>query len=86
MINDIGNHIIADESLGIVDSYRDIPTILSEKGIIELEMQEKWIRMIGFRNTLVHEYIEIDRQIVYQVLQDGLSDIEVLKRVFAGFL
>lgn len=85
-MNDISNHIIADESLGIIDSYRDIPNILSEKGIISLEMREKWIRMIGFRNTLVHEYIEIDRQIVYRVLQDGLSDIEVLKRVFAKFI
>jgi len=85
-INDIGNHIIADESLGIVNSYSDIPSILSEKGIVALEMREKWIRMIGFRNTLVHEYIEIDRQIVYQVLQDGLSDIEALKQVFASFL
>jgi uncharacterized protein YutE (UPF0331/DUF86 family) len=54
-VNDIGNHIIADDALGIVDSYSDIPTILSEKGIIEKDMREKWIRMIGFRNTLVHD-------------------------------
>ena len=70
----------------MIDSYSDIPNILSEKGIIEPEMREKWIRMIGFRNTLVHEYIEIDRHIVYQVLQEGLPDIETLTRVFAHFL
>jgi uncharacterized protein YutE (UPF0331/DUF86 family) len=85
-INDIGNHIIADDALGVVDSYSDIPTILNENEIIDLEMREKWIRMIGFRNTLVHEYIEIDRRIVYQVLQEGLADIEVLIQVFAVFL
>jgi len=85
-INDIGNHIIADDALGVVDSYSDIPTILYQKGLIDLEMREKWIRMIGFRNTLVHEYIEIDRQIVYRVLQSGLGDIKALIRVFAGFL
>ena len=85
-INDIGNHIIADDALGVVDSYGDIPTILNEKSIITHEMREKWIRMIGFRNTLVHEYIEIDRKIVYQVLQGGLADIEALIQVFAGFL
>jgi len=45
-----------------------------------------WIRMIGFRNTLVHEYIEIDRKIVYQVLQEDLTDIEALIQVFAKFL
>jgi len=42
--------------------------------------------MIGFRNTLVHEYIEIDRKIVYQVLQEDLTDIEALIQVFAKFL
>ena len=42
--------------------------------------------MIGFRNTLVHEYIDIDRTIVFETLQHGLEDIEQLKRVFAGFL
>ena len=42
--------------------------------------------MIGFRNTLVHEYIEIDRKIVYGVLQNGLGDIEELKRIFAQYL
>lgn len=83
---DIGNHIIADESLGVVDSYGDIPAILCQREVITTKMREKWIRMIGFRNTLVHEYIEIDRQIVYQVLQDGLADIEMLKQVFVGFL
>lgn len=84
--NDIGSHIIADESLGMVDSYSDIPIILSDKGIIELEMREKWIRMIGFRNILVHEYLEIDRKIVYQVLQEDLADFQALKRVFADYL
>jgi uncharacterized protein YutE (UPF0331/DUF86 family) len=42
--------------------------------------------MIGFRNTLVHEYIDIDRTIVFEILQHGLSDIEQLQRVFTGFL
>jgi uncharacterized protein YutE (UPF0331/DUF86 family) len=42
--------------------------------------------MIGFRNTLVHAYIDSDRTIVFETLQNGLRDIEQLKRVFAGFL
>lgn len=86
VVNDIGNHIIADDALGNVDSYRDIPSILHEKKIITQEMREKWIEIIGFRNTLVHEYVEIDRSIVYRVLQNGLQDLESLKRAFAQFL
>ena len=42
--------------------------------------------MIGFRNVLVHEYLDIDRMIVYDVLQNRLGDLEALRRVFARFL
>lgn len=42
--------------------------------------------MIGFRNLLVHEYLEIDRRRVYRVLQENLGDLEALGRVFIRFL
>ena len=83
---DMGNHVIADEGLGVVDWYSDVPRIFLEKGLISFALSEKWIRMIGFRNTLVHGYIDVDRTIVYEVLQNGLGDIEELKRVFARYL
>ncbi len=84
--NDIGNHIVADDALGTVDSYSDIPILLHKAGIIGKEMRKIWIRMIGFRNTLVHDYVDIDHEIVYQVLQSNLEDMETLKRSFAQFL
>ena len=85
-IIDMGNHVIAEMNLGVVNWYSDIPRILAEKGYISYELREKWIRMIGFRNTLVHEYIDIDRKIVFDVLQNGIQDLEELKRIFAKFL
>jgi uncharacterized protein YutE (UPF0331/DUF86 family) len=42
--------------------------------------------MIGFRNILVHEYLEVDRAIVHEVLCKQLGDLNDLKRVFAAFL
>ena len=85
-VNAMGNHVIADEGMGVVDWYSDVPRIFLEKGMISSELSEKWIRMIGFRNTLVHGYMDVDRTIVYEVLQNGLCDIEELKRVFARHL
>ena len=85
-LTDLGNHIIADLNLGEVNWYSDIPSILSKKGYLGSSLEEKWIRMIGFRNTLVHDYVDIDRGIVYEVLKNGLSDIEAIKRIFADFL
>jgi len=83
---DIGNHIIADENLGVINHYSDIPSILVKHGYIQAELAERWIRMVGFRNILVHDYLDIDRDIVYEVLQNNLVDFETLKRFFARFL
>ncbi len=37
-------------------------------------------------NILVHDYLDIDRNIVYDVLQAHLSDLYALRKVFARFL
>ncbi len=42
--------------------------------------------MIGFRNVLVHDYLDIDRNLVYRVLQENLEDITTLHHVFAQWL
>jgi uncharacterized protein YutE (UPF0331/DUF86 family) len=85
-LTDLGNHIIADLALGTVNSYRDIPEILAEQGYIEPELAARWIKMIGFRNVLVHEYLKIDRRIVYDILQTRLGDFEALRQDFSQFL
>jgi uncharacterized protein YutE (UPF0331/DUF86 family) len=83
---DMGSHVIADEHLGVVNWSRDVPTLLADHGYIDEHLRDRWIEMIGFRNVLVHAYLDVDRQIVYEVLQTGLDDIEALRAVFARFL
>ena len=85
-ILDMGNHVIAESDLGIVNWYSDIPSILARKGYIDSDLENKWLQMIGFRNTLVHDYLEIDRGIVYDILENHLEDIEAVKRIFTQFL
>ncbi len=85
-LNDVGNHVVAESGLGTVDWYSDIPRRLREAGLIDSSQEETWIKMIGFRNILVHDYLKIDRKIVFRVLQDNLGDLEAFKQVFARFL
>lgn len=85
-ITDLGNHVVADLRLGVVNWYSDIPTILAEHQYIDTELRERWIQIIGFRNVLVHDYLDVDRKIVYEVLQHRLGDLETLRKVFAQFL
>jgi uncharacterized protein YutE (UPF0331/DUF86 family) len=86
VLMDLGNHVIADLKLGTVEWYSDIPRLLHDAGYISVEMRENWTRMIGFRNVLVHDYLDVDRRVVYEVLQQRLGDIEALRPVFAAFL
>ena len=83
---DMGSHVIAEENLGTIEKSRDIPKRLREHGLIDEDLEQRWIRMISFRNILVHEYLEVDRTIVHEVVLNKLTDLGELKQVFARFL
>ena len=51
----------------------------------ESDLDLAWVRMLGFRDDLVHDYADIDRRIVYQVLQQRPGDLDALGRAFAQF-
>lgn len=61
--------------------------ILNEEKIISRELTKKMVGMVGFRNIVAHDYGEIDYDIVYDVLQNGLKDIkEFLSKIsHAGY-
>ena len=72
---DIANHIIADKGYRTPQGYADSFVILQEEGIIPIELADKMKMVAGFRNILVHDYLEIDNKIVYQSL-NHLHDFE----------
>lgn len=74
---DIGSHIISDEGWGVAGSLSEIFYILQDKGIIKKsDLIDRLISMIGFRNILVHEYEDVNIDIVFNILQNCLKDIE----------
>lgn len=85
-LDDMGNHVIADNELGFIDNYSDIPKIFDREGLINEEESEQWMKMIGFRNILVHDYLQVNRKRVYDILQNNLDDLRSLRDVFIQFL
>ena len=67
---------------GIRDD-RDALVIMEEKKIIGKALSERLLRAKGFRNILVHEYVEIDPDLLYKNLQEGLPDIWEFARCLA---
>lgn len=86
LLDDLGNHVVSDGGLGAVARTSDVPARLAEHGFIDAQTAATWTAMIGFRNLLVHEYLEIDRILVHKHLTERLGDFEDLRRAFAKLL
>jgi uncharacterized protein YutE (UPF0331/DUF86 family) len=85
-ILDIGNHIIADRGYRKPDSYAEILEILSEEGVISGQLSKKMAGMAAFRNVLVHDYLKLDRDKVYQIIKEQVKNFEELAKVYSELL
>ena len=73
---DLAEAIIAFKGFRKPTTLGETFRILNEEKNIDLLLTEKMIRMTGFRNIIAHDYEEINYHTVYQVLHQGLNDIE----------
>jgi len=74
MMVDIAMHIVVDEKLGSTDNMREAFEILYKEKYITKEDMTRYKNMIAFRNILSHEYVKIDKKIVFNVLKNNLDD------------
>ena len=82
----IGNHIISALQLRKPEEYHDIALILEENGVIPSGFAEEFVKMIRFRNILVHDYVGLDISRVYTFLQERLADFELFIEYITKFL
>ena len=73
---DIGNHIIANLKVKSPEEYREIFIRLGEEKIIPMELAERMTPLASLRNILVHDYLEVDLEIIYDSLKKELQDFE----------
>jgi uncharacterized protein YutE (UPF0331/DUF86 family) len=73
---DISNHIVADMKLRLPTDSKELFALLATHKVLPVTLSKKLVSMAGFRNVLVHDYLEIDRRRVYRVLTDDLGDFE----------
>lgn len=83
---DIGNHIIAAMGYREPARYQDVILILGEEGVLPQDFVQRFALVAGFRNILVHDYLELDKEMVYEKLQTGLEDFEEFAKYIASFL
>jgi uncharacterized protein YutE (UPF0331/DUF86 family) len=73
---DVSNHVVADMKLNLPADNRELFDLLAAQKVLSATLSTKLMSMAGFRNILVHEYLEIDRRRVYSALKNDLGDFE----------
>ena len=72
---DICHRIISLENARKPTDYYEAILIVGELGVLPVDFSQHLAPIAGFRNILVHEYISVDWDLVYEKLQQ-LDDLD----------
>lgn len=86
IVLDVSTHIIAEQGWEAPDNYEQAVLILARHGVIPQPLIGRLRGMAGFRNILVHEYLEVDQEIVFSVATDHLEDYELFAQAVTAWL
>lgn len=82
---DISCHLVVHHNLGNAETYADCIDLLHQSGYINSDLEKKLKGMTGLRNILVHEYVTIDLDRLYAML-DHLEDFKTFSRSVKQYL
>jgi len=84
---DIATHIVKTRNLGLPNTSRELFDLLLEGHIITENISRQMQGMVGFRNIAVHDYQNLNIEIVVAIVEKHLGDFEgFIKEVFSGYL
>jgi len=83
---DIANHIVSDRGMRSPSSYADTFKVLLENNIINEELYGTMEKMAKFRNVVVHQYEQVDAEIVVIILKKHLEDFGLYKDALLSYL
>jgi len=84
---DIATHIVKTKNLGLPNTSRELFSMLLDAGIISKDICKQMQGMVGFRNIAVHDYQNLNIEIVVAIVQKHLGDFEgFVREIFDGYL
>ena len=72
---DIANLQVRKNKLGLPQDSRESFSLLQQAGLIGEALTGKLKAMVGFRNVLVHEYRELNLNIMIDIIENHLDDL-----------
>lgn len=87
---DVNEHLIGELACGEGKTtrfaYRDTFLLLADLGVYSQEFADRIARSAGLRNILVHDYNDIDRNILHGAIGHALRDYHSYVEQLAAFL
>ncbi|MFK5927220.1 MAG: DUF86 domain-containing protein [Desulfuromusa sp.] len=74
---DLAHVVIAKYGFGLPNDYSQSFDLLAKHHIIDFAITRILKKMVGFRNISVHEYQEINGEIVQSIIEHHLDNFEV---------
>ena len=78
---DLAMYVVSSRKLGLPQNKKETFKILEANKIIDANMSKKMQGMVGFRNIAVHDYKEIDEDILKDVIENHLNDLIEFARI-----
>jgi uncharacterized protein YutE (UPF0331/DUF86 family) len=78
---DAAMHIVRVRKLGLPQESKDAFKMLAQAGIVPPELSLKLQKMVGFRNIAIHNYAQLDLNIVRSIIERRLGDFRELARL-----
>ncbi len=72
---DIAMYIVSTRKLGIPQTKKEAFKKLEENNIISKDMSKNMQNMTGFRNIAIHDYKEINEEILKEAIEKHLNDL-----------
>lgn len=85
-ILDVGNMLIVSFDLRKPSDRQEIIDILEEGKILSSLLTTRLSGIASFRNLLVHEYVKINREMVYKILKERILDLEDFAKEITKYL
>ena len=78
---DLAMHIVKERKLGVPKTSRDGFNLLQEAKLIDANLANSLMNMVGFRNIAVHDYQELDLNILEAILEKHIDDFKRLTKI-----
>ena len=86
---DMAQRVISLQGWGIAETSKDLFALLQRNSVIDAAMTKTLTNMVGFRNLAVHDYEELNYDIVESIINKDCNDLllfseQMIKQFFSA--